>query len=250
MAKPHWLAPRGATKTPAVVVSFDTETAAETDDQGQVLRLRCWDAIVRVRAGQGDHRGGTVARSGETAVELAETLESATGLTGEAWCFAHNLGFDLTVTSLPLVLAARGWGPDFMHLGDESCCFSMSTEGRRLVITDSWSWVRAPLGSIAKDIGMRKPRLPADDDTPQAWHRRCAHDVRILDRALTGLMDWWETADLGSFALTGSACGWRSLRAHVAPKAILVGTEEDRTPYERRALYGGRKEAWRGGRTE
>ena len=26
MTKPHWLAPGGATKTPRVVISFDTET--------------------------------------------------------------------------------------------------------------------------------------------------------------------------------------------------------------------------------
>ena len=244
---PHWLAPGGKTTTPAVVACFDTETAPQVRDGREVLTLRCWDAIVRVRDGGRDGSPGSWAMAGEAPGELAQTLEAAAAITGEAWCFAHNAGFDLTVTSLPMVLAARGWEPAFINLGDETCVFALTSQVGRLVITDSWSWLRCGLRTAARDVGMRKPRLPDDRDDLAAWHRRCAHDTRILDRVVCELLDWWDDAGLGGFAVTGSACGWRSLRAMIAPKQILVGPQHPRTALERDAIYGGRKEVWQVG---
>lgn len=247
MARPHWLTPGGAGTTPRVIVSFDTECQAAMVDGEEVLTLRCWDAIIRSRQGHADHPPALIPRAGESPSDLADLLSAAAGIDGEAWCFAHNLGFDLTVTSLPMVLAEDGWDTDFMNLGDETCVFVMTRDGSKLVITDSWSWLRSPLADAARDVGMRTGRLPGERDNLETWHRRCAHDVAILDRLLGGLLDWWDAQAPGSFGITGTACGWRSLRGLVAPKAVLVGSEPDRTPFERLALYGGRKEVYQVG---
>lgn len=230
-----------------MIVSFDTETRAHRRDGDEVMTLRCWAAIVRQRGGPDGQDSLQVARNGTVAVDLAELLEAACSIEGEAWCFAHNLGFDLTVTSLPMVLAQRGWHTDFMNMGDESCMFVLSRDGQKLILSDSWSWLRAPLSNAADDVGMRPTRLPGENDGLDDWQRRCAHDAQVLDRLLTQLLDWWDRAGLGSFAITGAACGWRSLRARIAPKTILVGSEPPRTPFERQALYGGRREVWQVG---
>lgn len=247
-ARPHWLSPGGKTKSPQVVVSFDTETLPTVRDGREILTLRCWDARIRHR-GREPWRADTVDDwEGETPIDLAVVLETAALIDSEAWVFAHNAGFDLTVTSLPMVLAARGWEPVFVNLGEETCVFVLTRDGHRLVITDSWSWVRCSLATAAKDVGMRKVRLPDDDDTLAAWHHRCAHDVRILDELLARLLDWWDENELGAFAVTGSACGWRTLRARIQPRRILVGPEPPRTGFEREAIFGGRKEVWQVGR--
>jgi hypothetical protein len=162
--------------------------------------------------------------------------------------FAHNAGFDLTVTSLPMILADRGWAPKFVNIGDEACVFVFSRDKVKLVITDTWSWLRCSLDTAAKDVAMRKVKLPRDGDDLAAWHHRCAHDVKILDQLLVDLLDWWDGQQLGAFAVTGSSCGWRSLRAALPPKSVLVGAEQPRTTFERHAIYGGRKEVWRVGR--
>lgn len=245
--RPHYLADAGATRTPQLVVSFDTETSSERRGQDEVLRLRCWDAIVRDRAGGAGFRQQTVHRAGESAAGLANVLQAAADIEGEAWAFAHNLGFDLAVTSLPMVLAERGWDTDFVNLGDESCVFVMVRDRQKLVITDSWSWLRASLATAAKDVGMRSGRLPGERAGLAAWHRRCRHDVEILDRLLAELLDWWDQHGLGAFGVTGSACGWRALRAMIPPRSVLVGSDPPRTGFERRALYSGRKEVWRVG---
>lgn len=242
--KPHWLPAGGPTKTPQVIVSFDTETRSATRGKDEVMTLRCWDAIVRCRSDALDLEPITRPVGGESAGQLAAVLESAAMVAGEAWCFAHNVGFDLTVTSLPMVLTERGWATDFVSIGDEACVFVLKRDGCKLVITDSWSWLRSPLAAAAKDVRMRSTALPGPNDDLAVWHRRCAHDVKILDALLSDLLDWWDREQLGAFGITGAACGWRSLRAHLAPKSILAGPEGLRTVFERQALYSGRKEVW------
>jgi hypothetical protein len=248
MAPPHWLTVGGATKTPEVVVTFDTETKSVLRGRAEVLTLRCWDALVRHRPGDSPGWESKVLKSGESAGELVDVLEAAAAITGEAWGFAHNAGFDLTVTSLPMVLSARGWEPDFVNIGEESCVFVMKRDGEKLVITDTWSWLRCSLQAAAKDVAMRKVRLPEEDDSLTAWHKRCAHDVKILDALLCDLLGWWDRCQLGAFAVTGASCGWRTMRKMIDPKTILVGTEEGRTAFEREAIFGGRKEVWQVGR--
>lgn len=245
--KPHWLAPAGATKTPQLIVSFDTETTSRKRGGDEVLTLRCWDAVVRDRAGGDGYRQETVTRAGESAQDLCNLLVGAAEMQGEVWAFAHNLGFDLTVTSLPMMLSERGWETDFVSIGDEACVFVLLRDRLKLVVTDSWSWLRSPLAAAARDVGMRQARRPVDDADLDAHHRRCSTDVRILDRALAQLLDWWDRERLGAFGVTGAACGWRSLRALCAPQSVLVGPDGDRTAFERRAVYSGRKEVWRVG---
>lgn len=247
MVRRHWLQTAGATKTPPVVVSFDTETATELRGTADIMTLRCWAAAVRVRGAQGEGFDTTHHFTGETAGDLVDVIEAAVALCGEAWVFAHNIGFDLTVTSLPMILTGRGWESTFVNIGEESCVFVLKGPTGKLVLTDSWSWLRCSLGTAAKDVGMRKTRLPGEDDGLREWLGRCRHDVEILDRLLAGLLDWWDTTDLGSFAVTSAACGWRSLRARVEPKTVLVGPDPERTAFEREAIYGGRKEVWRVG---
>jgi len=104
---PHWLPPGGKTKTPPLVVSFDCETVSVATDHGEVHRLRCWDAVVRDRTGSSSKTPPIDFYQGETTAELADLLEDCAETVPECWALAHNLGFDLTVTSLPVVLIVR-----------------------------------------------------------------------------------------------------------------------------------------------
>ena len=242
--KPHWLAPGGKTRTPNVVVTFDTETS-ETQGEGRtVQRLRCWDALVRVRKDLPSGPKSETYHQGERAAPLADVVEAASLLDSEVWVVAHNVSFDLAVTSLPFLLSEREWRIEAFHLGDESTWWVFAKDGRKVVITDSWSWLRCSLADAAKDIGRRKVALPSADDDLARWHARCKRDVQILDEIMGELMAWWEREQLGVFGITGAACGWRAMRRHVKSNAILVGPDGDRTAFERRAIFGGLKEVF------
>lgn len=242
--KPHWLSPSGRTWSPSVVISFDTETAEHEARGHSVQRLRCWDAVQRVRHRGEGRKDLVLHHQGEKAAELADVIEAVATGVKEVWVIAHNLGFDLAVTSLPFVLADRGWSLDSFHLGDESTWWVLTQDGHKLVVTDSWSWLRCSLDDAAKDVRRRKARLPKDADDLATWHHRCRIDAEILDQIMVTLMDWWDENQLGVFGITGAACGWRTLRKIIAPRKVLVGPDGDRTAFERLAVYSGRKEVY------
>lgn len=244
MTKPHWLAPSGATKSPRVVISFDTETTEIDHAQHSAMTLRCWDAVVRHRRQVPERHNRRKFYSGERSSELASLVESMASDEDECWVIAHNVSFDLAVTSLPFVLVNRGWVLDAFNLGDESSWWVLKLGKRKIVITDSWSWVRCSLADAAKDIHRRKVALPEADDSLAAWHHRCRVDADILDHLMATIMDWWDANDLGAFGITGAACGWRTLRTKTRPKRLLVGPDGDRTDFERLSIFGGLKEVY------
>jgi hypothetical protein len=129
-------------------------------------------------------------------------------------------------------------------LGDESTWVILKQRSRKLVLTDSWSWLRVRVEDMAKTMRRRKLELPANNSGKSAWLARCADDVDILAKALCTLMDWWDENELGKWGITGSSCGWAAARHKMPPKSILVGPDNQRSQFERKAIYGGRREAW------
>jgi hypothetical protein len=244
MPGPHWLSPAGKTRSPDCVISFDTETSEEEAGDHSVQRMRCWDAVQRVRHRSNGRKDLVLRHCGESPSTLADTIEGCAESLKEVWVVAHNLSFDIAVSSLPFVLCERGWYLDSLHLGDESSWWILTLDQHKIIITDSWSWLRCSLADAAKDIKRRKRKLPGDDDALATWHQRCRRDAEILDEIMATLLNWWDENDLGVFGITGAACGWRTLRRVIAPKRVLVGPDGDRTAYERRGVYGGRKEVY------
>jgi len=244
VTKPHYLAPSGKTRTPSLVISFDTETCETMEGDHSVQVLRCWDAVIRTRR-PGDERGDKREhREGERSPGLTDLIEANASRHKETWVIAHNVSFDLAVTSLPFALVEREWTLDAMHIGSDSTWWVLKRDGHKIIITDSWSWLRCSLADAAKDIGRRKVRLPDADDSLKAWHKRCRKDAEILDEIMATLMDWWDANELGVFGITGASCGWRTLRKTITPRRLLVGPDGERTDFERLAIYGGLKEVY------
>lgn len=244
VVKPHWLTSAGKTRTPDVILSFDTETLETDEGDHSVQRLRCWDAVLRRRHMPSGKKDFVKHYQGESSAVFANCVESVAVEHKETWVVAHNLSFDLAVTSLPFILSERGWYVDGVHIGDESSWWVLVKDKHRIVITDSWSWVRCSLGTAAKDMKKRKVPLPTDRDPLTTWHKRCRRDADILDELMVTIFDWWDANDLGVFGLTGAACGWRTLRKVTPPKRILVGPDGERTAFERQAIFGGLKEVY------
>jgi hypothetical protein len=241
---PHWLRTNEKVWTPDRLIVFDTETSWLTEEKREIHVPRCWalDYVTR-------HLDGKVGvrheRYADTDIgELAPTVDALSFRTGETWVFAHNLGFDLAVSALPERLSDLGWTIADFWLGDESTWVILKQRSRKLVLTDSWSWLRMRVEDMAKTMRRRKLTLPANNGSKAAWLARCADDVDILQSALCTLMDWWDANELGKWGITGSACGWAAARHKMPPKSILVGPDDQRSQFERKAIYGGRREAW------
>jgi hypothetical protein len=240
----HWLRSNEKVWSPDAFVVFDTETSWLTEEKREVHVPRCWalDYVTRhLEEGTSDRHE----RYADVDIcELAPTIDALAFRRPETWCFAHNLGFDLAVSALPERLSDLGWTVADFWLGDESTWVILKQRSRKLVLTDSWSWLRMRVEDMAKTMRRRKLDLPANAGSKAAWLARCADDVDILQSALCTLMDWWDANELGKWGITGSSCGWAAARHKMPPKSILVGPDNVRSHFERQAIYGGRREAW------
>lgn len=247
MTKPHWLAKGSNTWSPDVVICFDTETTEVPETDGLRHLFLCWDAIATLRHDAHPSHPRRREWRGEKPREIADMVEEYASIDKAVWVFAHNLGFDLTVSQLPAILAHRGWNIEAYGMSKESNWWVLKRDGHKLVIADSWSWLPDSLATLGKDIGKRKARLPEVGEPLELWHRRCKQDAAMLSVMLLSVMDWWDLEGVGRWSITGAGCGWQAMRTKTGHHKIVVGPDGARTAFERRAVFGGRKEIYQVG---
>lgn len=265
----HYLKPAGRTYTPAAVIFFDTETHQDQRQALEVHTLRLWEAQIvrrRDRRRAGEHLTAT----GTEAEPLAVSIDAWASYGESTWLYAHNVGFDLTVTRLASHLGDLGWvlssrfsvGGDsiwaVMHKGPREKTVT-EQRGRQkvtrtrtvwahtLTIADSGSLFPGPLADLGQHVGIAKPMLPAEDDSHEAWAARCHADVDILRVAVLTMMDWWDAQDLGHWTVTGAGQAWQCYKRTLAPRQLVIDHDPQILEIERRAVYGGRRDAFRTG---
>lgn len=263
----HYLSSNDSTWTPPAVLTLDTETRV-IQDYPEVQQLRCWHVRgdTRPLATQltGDHAEG----SGTTAEDLAERITKWTRRRAQVWLYAHNLGFDMAVTRLPLLLAGHGWQMTDMAMDGTSPWMILEDGPRKLVIADSYAIWPVKLGEIGEALGV--PKLPdPEPDDERGWMDRCAGDTRILHTALLTAMDYHDAQQLGRWAITGASIGWNTMR-HLQPaktgkrarkarvtvglpavdpvaQPVVIDPDPDGRAHDRQAIYGGRRQTMRHG---
>ncbi len=240
----HYLSPNDRVSSPDCLVTFDTETTWAEEGRVEIHRPRCWAAIAVLRHGVEQGRDRVRSLTGSSMADLGETIDRWGRERRETWVYAHNVGFDLAVSGLPLHLVERGWEAKDFYFGPEISWVVLLLDGHKIVITDSFSWLPASLGEIGRWIGKRKRPLPANDASIEEWGLRCLRDCEVLATALLTVMDWWDREELGAWAITGAACGWHAARHMFPRRSLVVGPDPERTPLEREAIYGGRREAF------
>lgn len=243
----HYLRPNDDVWSPAHVAFVDTEADERDVPGGSELRMTLWCAATVDRTRQRQSMSAWRWGSGRDPASLADWIDHRAQLVKELWVFAHNLGFDLSVTQLPERLTRCGWRCTDFHISDESCYFRMAKGGRRLVLTDSFGWLSLPLLQVGALVGVAKPPLPGPDDGDAAWRHRCRRDVEALAKAMLQVLKWWDDNELGRFGVTGASCGWAAFRHRSPIDRIVIDPDPDGRALERRAMYGGWRETFRVG---
>ena len=265
----HYLRPAGQTTTPAAVIILDSESRQHYEGGLEVHTLRCWDAAAvwrrdRRRPGEIDWSAGTDQASAADCIDRWASSAKST------WLYAHNVAFDLVVTGLASQLVARGWELSSRFGLGISAMWCVLHKGRRdrlrsdrpgadgqpraetawchtLTIADSASIWPMPLAELASYTPTTKPPLPADGDSAEAWAARCHADVDILRHLVCTLMDWWDEHDMGKWSVTGAALGWQTYRRTLDPRQVVIDHDRDLVAWERQAVYGGRRDAFKVG---
>ena len=216
------------------MIFLDTETRWEQVGDDELHRLRLWTACHVDRRAQGHKRPGAEWGWGSTRGELADWLIGR--MVGRAcvWAYAHNLNFDLVTSDLAGQMSRRGWEVKEFSISHGSPFLRLGQGKKTLTVLDSFNWLPERLESLATLMGRHKLDLPANDDTEDAWVRRCAVDVDLLARSVLGLMDWWDAEGLGRWTISGAGCGWNAMRHIHTPQrhVIQMGPEPEELPRE------------------
>lgn len=262
----HYLRPNHTERSPKSVIFLDTETrtvhrdrtecpqrAGQLDEHGALIppcpedhveTMRLWVATFtdrkKVKAATPRH----VSSWGTTPASLAIWIDQVTANRETVWLYAHNLGFDLTTTRLPLWLTSRGWAISDAAIGGKAPWIRLSRGRRSLTMVDSWSWLPVALATVGGAVRVPKPPLPARTDDVSVWRARCGWDVRILADAVLELMAWWDRHKLGNWTLTGTGCGWNAYRHRPNEGQVVVDPDPAKVAQDRLAVHGGRRGVW------
>lgn len=265
----HYLKPAGRCYTPAAVIFLDTETREDQRQQLEVHTLRLWEAkLIRRR----DRRrpGETQTRTGTDCLSVSAAIDTWASYGDSTWLYAHNVGFDLTVTNLAYYLGQLGWvlssrfavGGESMwavfHKGRRDVEVTERRGGRKvtrqrvkwahtLTIADSASLFPGPLARLGPMVGIDKPPLPDGDDSDAAWAARCHADVEIMAAAVLTLMDWWDAGEFGQWTVTGAGQAWQTYKRTLTPRQVVIDHDPQILEIERAAVYGGRRDVFRVG---
>jgi hypothetical protein len=243
---PHWLRVNADSRSPHRVLFLDTETSPTLTDRAEEHRLRWWHARLCRRHVARPRSPLTVDYAGDTIGELAAIVADAAIARHTLWVYTHNLNFDLTATMLPELLHGHGFELVDLGITGRSPWLRLANGRRRIVFADSASWMPEPLAEVGKGVGVLKPDI---DDwataTDEEIAHRCLADTVILAEAMLEIMDWWDDNDMGRWQWTGPGCGWAAFRHAFLHSKVLMDPDPARLEIERRAIYGGRREAFR-----
>lgn len=243
----HYLRYNEREWSPRAVAFFDTETRAVAGTEPERNELVLWCAESIIRSKKPDVPDRELAGTGHTGQALATWIADAFMGHKVLWLYAHNLSFDLFTTRLLTWLFADGWAlTGAFSISDHAPFFRLRRGSKRLVITDSWSWLPEALRTIGEAVQLPKPPMPAAGDL-EALQARCGADVAILRAAVLQLMDWWDRQQCGNWTITGASTGWNACRHKMAGPRILIDPEPAGRAHDNSAVYGGRRDAWRVG---
>lgn len=264
--KIRYLKPITKTSIPQNLVFIDCESKCETSDNGlsEVQFLRLGVAIgVRREAGRWVRR--SVLRFTEPE-QFWEWLVNRTSKRRPVWLFAHNLCVDSTwvgtwerVDEGALVLSeiCETCGKHSnrkckSHTGFRGTCvisdppiiLSFLTRNGPIRMIDTMNYWKTSVAKIGIGIGHEKLMRPPDSYSPGEWFDYCQRDAEIIERAVCGVMDEWESEDCGHWGMTAAQLGFSSFRRTLKSKEILINHEEPHTSLERASYYGGQAEAY------
>lgn len=268
----HYLRANKGERSPHRLLVVDTESRTIGEERREIHVLRCWASRLITRHGREGKAPARVSGDGWDAASLVELIEGSVRTTETLWVFTHNLSFDLVLTRAPLALLSRGWELGRHNLASDAPWALLRRGSKSIRLADSWSWLPVGVATLGEALGLAKPDLPSEDDSPEVWMARCRADAEITAQAIEGLMDEWDERRLGWWSITGPATAWNSMlhmgpeptrRSHAGPreqgeegpagparKSPVIDPDAEARAFERTALYSGRRDVWRHGKVK
>lgn len=241
----HWIKLNHQNRIPNRWIAFDTEAKIQTrrDRETQTWNLAC-------------------AYRWRTSLKTGDAMERAAFYHPEAFwewvtdfcrpeqrtvIWAHNLGYDARIAAAFDLLPKMGWRLEWSNLS--SSVSSMTWRGDRgtLVFADLFTWLPMRLEEIGELVGLPKLEMPMQTYAKRQWMEYCYRDAEIVYKAVSEIVKYIDTQDLGNWQPTGAGMAFATWRHKFMTEKVLVHDDEKALSAERAAMHTGRAEAWRHG---
>lgn len=249
MRQAHYVAPLVRSGVPDRHVIFDTEASSSSRNGAEVQTFALAVAeYVDVRGGLEDPP--VRRRDYSDPAALWQDVAAFTRPRRRTVCWAHNLAYDLRVSRALAELPRLGFALSGIVLEHTASWASFRGPRGTVLCCDLHSWLPAPLASIARDLGTEQQAIQHRTAGAQQLLERCRGDVEVTRQAVLELLRLLQREDMGPWRATAagqSHAAWRKRWLSARP---LVHDDADALAAERRAIWTGRCEVWRWGKSE
>lgn len=243
----HYLRPNPKTRTPRRVAFLDTEAWVRPTDTGTLQTFRLGVAAFDYLRERPRQSPTTYWHEADDPTELWTWIAERTVTRETTWVYAHNLDYDLQLSSGIPELHRLGFEVTAFGGQAGAAWFRLRNGSRRLVLADLTSWLPMPLAEVGRAVGLLKQPLPPWRAGRGRWAAYCRRDVEILRAAILRLLGWWTEGDMGHWPLTGPAGAMAAFRHRHLRHKLLVHRDPEVLELEREAYHCGRAEVNRHG---
>lgn len=241
----HWIRQNHQNRIPKRWIAFDTESKSVRDGKESVQTWALGTAIRwRTDLKTGDAREDGIFDTPRALWEfVAEFCKAGT----RTVMLAHNLSHDARISNMFEILPTFGYTLEWCNLDRNVSTVTWRSAKGTLVVTDLYTWLPVPLSHVGKALGIAKFDMPNGLDTKAKWERYCIRDTEIVYRAMSELVSYVRSEDLGNWQPTGAGMAYATWRHKFMSHKVLVHDDIQALHAERSAMHTGRAEAWRHG---
>lgn len=250
MRKPHYLAKNHAGQMPVRCVFFDCETKPRPHGSDPLATdQELWFGYAAyVRRTDYNHWAEPTWFRFTDPHELWDWIEEHSRNRTALHVFAHNIGFDASVSKAFGILSDRGWSVKNPIMDDPPTWIKYRKENRSIILIDTLNYYRVPLRVLGESVGIAKLEMPAYAEGQELWDIYCKRDVEVIMYAMIAFMRFVEQEDLGNFAKTTPGQSFTAFRHRFMKHDIFIDDNEDALNLARTAYFGGRTECFRIGK--
>lgn len=232
-------------KQPSQLIFFDTETYNNYKPElgnEQLLRLGVATYVFLNKHQEVERSETIVFYDADTLIDFITSYVTSKKA---VYIFAHNMAFDMMVTSLPNNFRCRGIDIKPYIRNQMVFIWSVDYNGGSMKFINTGNYTPYPLAKVAKDLGMKKLKVDFNTKDEDLLIEYCKMDVLIIQELVIRLISFLHENNLGSFKLTLASQALYSYRKRFNSCLPYTHTNESILELEHRAYKGGRTEAFR-----
>jgi hypothetical protein len=238
----HYLKPVSGGSTPGTVMFLTCAVAREDGGQVPAGALERWDMQCVYRRHR-RYAGEVLTAEGRDQDGLAAQVDAWATTAEASWLYTYDALVALNASRLAEELCALGWELSRQFGTSSRAMWLVLHKGARTVARNDR---RDSAGELATRTKWAHTITLADARALSVLSARdgeaAQKNVGLLSRAVLALMNWWDGQQLGRWSVTGAALGWRAYRATLKPKGVVIDHDPVIVGFERRAIYGGRRD--------